>query len=281
MRLIIETDLGHDPDDFFAITYLLAAGVQIDAILVTPGDPDQLAIAQLIRDEASPKTLIGSDVGRTKYSSGSIHHDLLKRYGRSLDGKADHFGDTVMRMAATPETEVFVIGPVSNIGAYLTNGGTPFKRATMQGGFVPYSRYRPEATLDKFEDSSWMPTFNLNGDINGAKAFLVADMPRQMVGKNVCHTIEFNKERFARFDPPKNRAAELFHEAANLYFARHPGKKFHDPTAAVCHLHPEIGMWIEGKTTRMQGGWTTFPGEDQVLVDIDRGALWQHLETMT
>jgi pyrimidine-specific ribonucleoside hydrolase len=281
MKLIVETDLGHDPDDFFAITYLLAAGVQIDAIFVTPGDPDQLAIAQLIRDEASPKTLIGSDIGRTKMSSGSIHHDMLKRYGRSLQGHADHFGDTVMRMAATFETEAFVIGPVSNIGAYLGNGGPSFKRATMQGGFVPYSKYRPEVTLDKFETASWMPTFNLNGDIKGAKAFLSANMPRQMVGKNVCHTIEFTRERFAQFAKPTNRAGELFHEAASLYFARHPAKKFHDPTAAVCHLHPEIGLWIDGKTTRMQGGWTTFPGEDQVLVDIDRERLWHHLSTLT
>lgn len=280
MRLIVETDLGHDPDDFFAITYLLAAGVQIDAILVAPGDPDQLAIAQLIRDEASPKTLIGSNVGRTKHSSGSIHHDLLKRYGRSLDGKGDHFGDTVIRMVATPDTEAFVIGPVSNIGAHLRSGA-PFKRATMQGGFVPYSRYRPEVTLDKFEDASWMPTFNLNGDIKGAKAFLEADMPRQMVGKNVCHTIEFTRERFAQFAAPRNRAGELFHEAANLYFARHPAKKFHDPTAAVCHLHPEVGVWMDGKTTKMKGGWTTFPGEDKVLVDIERDKLWHHLSTLT
>ncbi len=281
MRLIIETDLGHDPDDFFAITYLLAAGVQIDAILVTPGDPDQLAIAQLIRDETSPKTLIGSAIGRTRYSSGSIHHDMLKRYGRSLDGKADYFGDLVMRMATVSEIEAFVIGPVSNIGTYLTNGGVPFKRATMQGGFVPYSMYRPEVTLDKFEDARWMPTFNLNGDVKGAKAFLSADMPRQMVGKNVCHTIEFTKERFSLFAKPMSRAGELFHEAANLYFARHPAKKFHDPTAAVCHLHPEIGMWIDGKTMRMEGGWTTFPGEDQVLVDIDRDRLWHYLSTLT
>lgn len=282
MRLIVETDLGHDPDDFFAITYLLAAGVQIDAILVTPGDPDQLAIAQLIRDQCSPHTWIGATGNRTKLSSGSVHHDMLKRYGKSFYAEADVLGNKVFGMIKTEECEVFVIGPVTHIGAYLNQQwGPPFKRATMQGGFVPYSMYRPEVTLDKFEDSCWMPTFNLNGDIKNAKVFLSANMPRQMVGKNVCHTIEFTKERFAQFAKPTNRAGELFHEAATLYFARHPAKKFHDPTAAVCHLHPEIGMWIDGKTTRMEGGWTTFPGEDQVLVDIERDKLWHHLSTLS
>lgn len=280
MRLIVETDLGHDPDDFFAITYLFAAGVQIDAILVTPGDPDQLAIAQLIRDEASPKTLIGSAVGRTKPSSGSIHYDLLKRYGRSREGQPDDLGDRILAATVTPETEVFVIGPVSHVGRYLASGGT-LKRATMQGGFVPYSMYRPQICLDKFEDQAWIPTFNLNGDVAAAKAFLAAEIPRQMVGKNVCHTIEFTKERFAQFGSPTNRAGELFHEAARLYLDRHPTKKFHDPTAAVCHLHPEIGLWIDGKATRIKGGWTTYPGEDQVLVDIDRNKLWHHLSTLT
>ncbi len=281
MRLIVETDLGHDPDDFFAITYLLAAGVQIDAILVAPGDPDQLAIAQFIRDECSPKTLIGSDIGRTKLSSGSIHHALLKRYGRPLIGNADYFGDLVIRKAQVPESEAFIIGPLRNIGRHLKNGGPSFARATMQGGFAPYSLYRPAITLDKFEGQKWVPTFNLNGDVAGAKAFLSAPMPRRMVGKNICHTVEFDKSRLERFSKPNSRAAELFLEAAALYFESHASKKFHDPTAAVLHLHPEVGLWTDGKTTRVEGGWTTYPGEDQVLVDLDYEAMWSRLENWT
>lgn len=283
MRLIIETDIGHDPDDFFAITYLLAAGVQIDAILVTPGDPDQLAIAGLLRDELTPRTVIGAVPGRTKHSSGSIHHDLLKRYGRSLDGQADCTGEQVFELKSIQpgESQAFVIGPPTHIGRYLKSGRTPFQRVTIQGGFAPYSVYRPSLVLDKFEGKDWMPTFNLNGDVEGAKTLLAAPMERQLVGKNVCHTIEFTSLMFSMFTPPRSRAPELFHEAAKLYFERHPSKKFHDPTAAVCHLHPEIGLWIEGKTTRIKGGWTTYPGEDQVLVDIDRTRLWYHLSTLT
>ncbi len=49
MNLIIETDIGHDPDDLFAICYLAAAGVNIRAICVSPGDPDQIAIARPCR----------------------------------------------------------------------------------------------------------------------------------------------------------------------------------------------------------------------------------------
>lgn len=282
MRLIVETDIGHDPDDFFAICYLVAAGVQIDAILITPGDPDQIAIARLICRELGLSIPIGaSKLDRTKLSSGSIHHGLLKRYGRPLEEKPDGLGHDIVGQVATPDTELFVIGPVSSLGRYLKDHPSAFKRATMQGGFVSYAAYRPTVVLPQFEGKSWMPTFNLNGDSKAAESFLAADLKRQMVGKNVCHTVLFDRTRFASFQPPTSRAAELFHEAATLYFESHDSKKFHDPIAAVCHLHPEVGQWAAGKPVKMDGGWGTLPGDDAVLVDLARDEAWDHLGRMT
>lgn len=279
MNLIIETDLGHDPDDFFAICYLLAIGVNVQAICITPGDPDQIAIARLIVDECGLNIPIGAaKLGRNSFSSGSIHHDLLNRYGYSLSASPWGLGADIIKAARTDDTELFVIGPLSSVGQYFRWGGAPFAAATMQGGFVPYSFYRPTVTLDKFEGKAWMPTFNLGGDGKGAATFLSASMPRRMVGKAICHTVEFDRARFARFAPAKTRAAELFREAATLYFERHAAKKFHDPTAAVCMMHPEVGLWTEGKTTKQEGGYTTRPGEDQILVDLDYEAMWSHLE---
>lgn len=51
MKLIIETDLGHDPDDFFAICYFIDAGIDIQLITISPGDPDQIAIAKFLLKE--------------------------------------------------------------------------------------------------------------------------------------------------------------------------------------------------------------------------------------
>jgi hypothetical protein len=63
----------------------------------------------------------------------------------------------------------------------------------------------------------------------------------------------------------------------DLYLENHPAKKWHDPTAAVCHLHPEIGTWVRGRVTKLGGGWGTVADEagDLILADIDRDALWQ------
>lgn len=278
MKVIIETDLGHDPDDFLAICWLVGAEIDVQAIVITPGDLDQIATARLICKELGLSIPIGAaNPDSKKFSSGSIHHEMLDHYGLSRESKPDDYGYKVIESIWHKDSHLFVIGPLSNVGKYLKHGGKPFVTATMQGGFVPYSLYRPEFILEKFEGREWMPTFNLNGDRKGAQNFFQALMPRQMVGKNVCHTIELTKELFFGFGIPKNRAQELYLEACSRYLKYHDSKKLHDPTAAVCMLHPEIGLWMDGNTVKRESGWTTVLGNDKILVDIDRKRLWDYL----
>jgi len=288
MDLIVETDIGHDPDDFFAISYLIAAGVNIRAILISPGDPDQIAIARLLCDEVGLKIPIGtSKSDRTKLSSGSIHHELLKAYNRPLEAKGDGLGADILEDVVRnyPESELFIIGPVSSIGKYMAkHPEVHFKRATMQGGFLPYHLHLPKVQLPDFDNKGWMPTFNLNGDRPAAQTFLAGNIDeRRMVGKNICHTVIFNQEAWEKGDNQitvKNvPALKLFEMAAYMYLARHESKKFHDPTAAVCMMHPEIGTWFRGNTIKQESGWTTKPNPDgdYVLADINYDHLWEFM----
>ncbi len=282
--MIIETDIGHDPDDFFAISYLIASGVNVRAILISPGDPDQIAIAKFLCEKVGIKIPIGSSkMDRTKLSSGSIHHDLLKKYKYPLEQKSDGLGADIIQdvIKSHPDSELFIIGPVSSVGKYMAaHPETHFKRATMQGGFLPYSLQSPQKPHLDFIGKEWMPTFNLNGDRPAGVTFLSGNIgERRMVGKNVCHTVLFTKEVFENRSLPKNPAFDLFEEAALMYFERHDSKKFHDPTAAACHLHPEIGTWFRGNTIKKESGWTTQAndGGDYVLADIDYQLLWKTL----
>ena len=288
MDLIIETDIGHDPDDLFAICYLAAAGVNIRAILISPGDPDQIAIAKFVCDEIGLNIPIGvSHENRDKLSSGSIHHELLKKYGRPLEAKADGMGVDIITsvLGEYPDCQLFVIGPVTSIGRYLKNNPEAyFDAATMQGGFLPYSVCDANVRHPNFEGKDSMPTFNLNGDRESGVRFIAANIAcRQMVGKNVCHTIMFDREQGKKICPkpgPGCRASSLFKEAADMYLEKHEGKKFHDPTAACLHLHSEIGTWLHGKTVKSGSGWTTVADSkngDKILVDVDRDMLWGHL----
>lgn len=289
INLIIETDCGHDPDDFFTLCYLHEVGVNIRAILVAPGDPDQIAAVRMFCGEVGLNIPVGAaKLGRTqKRSQNNMHTQLLKRYGYCQEAEADDLGTSIIPkvLKEYPDSEGFIIGPCSSIGRYCGSNPDrdhPFEKATMQGGFLSYDQYRPQMfqALPQFEGKTWVPTFNLNADRPGGTSFLSADIPdRRMCGKNVCHSVVFDKNQAALMKPGKTRASELFIEAAAVYLDKHDGKKFHDPVAAVCHLHPEVGTWYRGNTMKMESGWGTVenPTGDHILADLDHHTFWELL----
>jgi pyrimidine-specific ribonucleoside hydrolase len=283
MNLVIETDIGNDPDDLFAIAYLIAAGATVRAVLITPGDPAQVAICRLLLTRAGVTCPIGvAKPNRTGATAHSIHGDLLRKYGCSATADPDGDGTAVLAatLAQYPDCEAFVIGPVASIGRHLREHPATFTRATMQGGFLGYHQHAfPCPKLDKFDGCDWVDTFNLNGDRKGADAFLKAPIAeRRMAGKNVCHTVVFDAAVRARLKP-QSAAAEFFCEAADLLLVRADAKKFHDPTAAACHLHPAIGSWVRGRTVKKERGWGTEldPTGDHILAAVDYDALWTRL----
>jgi len=283
MDMIVETDLGHDPDDFFAICWLVAVGVDIRGITITPGDPDQLAVARLLAKLLDLDIPIGaSKLNRDKPSSGGVHHALLKKYGMPLEAKPDGLGFEIIASVFRfyPDSDLFIIGPASSVGRFLNeNPGHRIERATMQGGFLPYRHYEPQEKLDKFEGKEWVPTFNPNGDRKGFLNFIAANVGlRRFVGKNVCHTMLYDRAVHERLRP-HNRASELFKEGMDIYLSNHAAKKFHDPLAAACHLYPEIGTFVRGTPCKLEQGWSTVLDDkgDRVLADVDRKAFWKHI----
>ena len=286
MNLIVETDIGHDPDDLFALCYLIATGVNIKALLVHPGDPDQIAVAKVVRKFFGLNFPIGSDKeNRTKNSSGRLHHWLCRQYGEDLNSKADGLSmDILLDTQSENGNEFFIMGPATTIGNYLEKSGEPVRRATMQGGFLSYDLCpHPGLKLHKFIGKTSMPTFNLNGDIKAGQKFLSANIKeRRMVGKNLCHKMVFHRDDWlTKYSNGQLHMPELFVRAANYYFytLHNHDKIFHDPTAAVLHLHPEIGEWVRGRTVRMGGEWGTVldPDGDYIASGIIQEKMWDHL----
>jgi pyrimidine-specific ribonucleoside hydrolase len=283
MNLIIETDIGHDPDDFFALCYFVSAGVNIRAVTIAPGDHDQIAIARFLLDELGLKDVpIGVFKLPRNFSPSGVHKKILQKYNKPFQAHYDGYGCDVIKQTVDkyPDCELFMCGPISNVGEYLRSTKTEIKRSTMQGGFVSYSLYRPTVTLDKFEGQNEVSTFNMNGDVKSVFDLLDTKIQRNFVGKNVCHTILYDQDVHKKVmsTKPKNRASELLREGMSMYLAKHNAKKFHDPTAAVCHLHPECGTWIQGSLYRDHGKWgTKLGGSDNFLIDIDRDALWNYI----
>src|SRR5262245_12244697 len=196
--LIVETDLGHDPDDFFTVCYLAAAGVRLRAITVVPGDCDQLAVARMFVRTLGLDIPVGaSKPDSRKCSSGGMHHALLDRLGFPREARHDGPGHEVIAASLDryPGCEFLIIGPCTSTARHLARPDAMVpRRLTMQGGFLGYHLYAPAVRLPEFEGREWMPTFNLNGDRRGAEVLLKSAIPeRRFVGKNVCHTLLYDR----------------------------------------------------------------------------------------
>jgi inosine-uridine nucleoside N-ribohydrolase len=297
--LIIETDLGRDPDDLFAILYLAATQkYDIKAVCITPGDWDQVCLAAFIRAQCGLDFEIGiptKSFQRDKTSSGGVHYALMNKYRwpiLPIPAEAKLGADLIKKHIGV-DTQFFSIGPMTNIKEYLwgRDHQIPMQnRLTVQGGFCPYSIHEPEVTLDKFKDKTSVPTFNFNGDRPGAQLVVDTFEYANFIGKNVCHTVEFDSSRApkkgdrtetleVKSGPQPHRARWLFEDAAELYFKKHKSKKFHDPTAAVAMVHSKVATWKALSPVKQDAGWTSERkyNKQSVAVDIDYDQLWKHI----
>lgn len=278
-NLIIETDLGHDPDDFLTICHAITAGHKIVALSLVPGCPEQVALASFLRWRTGQDFTIGVAKSDGKPEHLGVHATLM-RQEQAAATRAYHDGSSadVLRNALRlfPDAEVLVIGPPVGLGKVIRDFW--IDKVTCQGGFLPYSQFVPGVSLDKFTGRQWMPTFNFNGARDAIASILAAPIGRrQFVGKNVCHTIELNATTSAGFSPPRDEASRLYRLCVELYLQKHESKKLHDPTALVCHFHPEVGVWFDGRPVRCGNTWSTEIGTDRVLADVNRQLLWHHL----
>jgi len=289
--VIVETDLGCDPDDLFALLYLHSAGVNIRMITITPGDPDQIAVGKFLTSELGLDIPVcASRPKRHKLSTTAFHAQLLEHFGYQTRVRADAFGsDAICEVFSQhPDCQVFICGPPSAVGGFLKRQPEQtIQRAVIQGGFIGYDVHAlPCRRLSKFEGKNAMPTFNLNGAPDGARRLLEAPIrERSFVPKDVCHTISYTQHVHEQVcaTTPRNRAGKVFRDAMDIYRSRKSRsgrpKKLHDPAAAVALLHPEVFTWVRAKLYKRSGEWGAVldPEGDMLAVDIDRDRFWEHI----
>lgn len=284
MNIVVETDLGRDPDDFLAITWLLAVGYNIKAIVITPGHKDQIAVAKFICHRLGLDIPIGaSNPDKTKSSSGGSHYKILEKYKYPKIEEPDGLGREILNNVYTDDLELITIGPPTNTSDFLIANDKTFSRMTMQGGFLPYSLnpfpLEAENILEKFVGKNSVPTFNFNGDAISTLTILERNCKeRRIVGKNVCHTVVCTKTQINNFKP-HNEPSKLFLEFLEIHLNKKEGKAMHDPIAIACHHDPSIGKWVKGKPTQYKREWGTELDEDgdYILADLDRKAFWEKM----
>lgn len=157
-KYIIESDLGHDPDDLFCICHLAEMGLPIAAIGLVPGSPEQIALACGLRKYLG----LDYEIGRSKDAKNERLgvHDLLSQSHGWESGQADGTNAEVFARAlkADPESEILIIGPAPGLGAVAKQCRG---RMVFQGGFLPYRLYRPSVSVAKLEGMDGRPLISM------------------------------------------------------------------------------------------------------------------------
>lgn len=229
--MLILTDLGHDPDDCIAISYLIEHGVIIESIILSPGFDQQVEIAYgLIRSYGIDTEVFRcQDKQSNKYSPGN-HSILMGQSGKvsTIDG-----------MSFTSD-QALVIGPAKNLGGKLS-----CREMYFQGGYSPNSI----SPLEKFSGQTEVQSYNPSGGKTDFNLLLESQdiQYKRYVGKNVCHG--YTREQLKWH--PKNQLVRKFYDKLSK------DKAMHDVLAAKCLLDPSIGIWEQAKPKWVGAKMTT------------------------
>lgn len=272
-----------DPDD--ALTLCLVAGhpgAALRAVTVTPGSRQQVGLVRkILRRLGRDEVPVGARLPETDKRHVSAFHD---RWLGDLPAEdPDGLGHEVLARALTdfPAATLLTGAALQNPRLLLENHPeVSVARWVGQGGFAGDSVVPPEHRLEKFEGRETCPTYNFNGDPEGARRMLEDPRveARQLVSKNVCHGVVYDADLHARLAPERHRhpGLDLLVEGMETYLERGGGKKFHDPLAACVALRPEVVESREVHLYRVKGEWGSVlqPGSGTwISVAVDHDAF--------
>jgi pyrimidine-specific ribonucleoside hydrolase len=266
-----------DPDDYFTLLLLIGhTAVNLKAVTVTPGAPDQVGLVKKVLDKFDLNIPIGAfNIEHPKKCVSRWYYNVLgdiEPYTKVLSG-AD-----VIASNCDKNTTIITGGPLKNLGAAVKR--YPHLRAARlvaQGGFAGEGVVPSHLQLEKFKGMKTCPTYNLNGDPKAGLAVLAfegIDIKR-FVSKNVCHGVYYDKklhEKLYSMNPPRH--LRLMYMGMDKYLKKHPdGKKFHDPLAACAAINEDIIEWREVEIYREKGKWGSklSPGSNTFIsIDYDK-----------
>lgn len=223
MDVIWDMETG-DPDDF--ITLLLLLGhprVNLIAVTVTPGTPDQVGVVRAALswfgrsipvgaydlDHRTPSGEAG--VGRHGRRGLCVSSWHYKAYGDMAPSRDAVPGPELLHAMCGPDTTLVTGGPLKNLGGALRRPGFRLGRLVVQGGFAGEGVVPCERQLKKFRGLVTCPTYNLNGDPKSALAAIAspAITTKRFVSKNVCHGVLYDAAMHRRVGAFKDRSRSL------------------------------------------------------------------------
>lgn len=247
MTFLLHTDIGHDPDDIIALSYLISRGDYVPSIVfINPGFTQQALIVDSIYKQFGLNR-------PTIYAS----HKPLKQYqgSKALNEILSLGSDSSIELSPCNAIEcatALVIGPPKGLWIKCN-------KMVFQGGYSANS-INP---LEKFIGKKSVPSFNPNGA--RIDFLLLRDKAeiniRYYVGKNVCHGYKKSD-----VDP---KMSYSFPSAIKRYYdSLSKEKAMHDLLAAKMMIYPENGIWEQAEPYFGTGGMYTKPTDRKIYTLI-------------
>jgi pyrimidine-specific ribonucleoside hydrolase len=281
MKVIWDMETS-DPDDFLTLLLLLGhPGIQLLAVTVTPGTPEQIGVVRYALNQFGRDIPVGAfHIQHGKKCVSDWHYHAYGPIPPSLEAEE---GPELLLRLCDDQTTLITGGPLQNLGHCLQlvqeRNLRDFRlgRLVAQGGFAGAGVVPEERQLDKFKGRTTCPTFNLNGAPQAALTVLASFsvIKRVFVSKNVCHRVSYDRRLHAAFQETKDTCLShaLIWQGMDQYLQSHPGGKLlHDPLAACCAIDEQIGTWAEVELYRERGEWGARVSPDShtwIITDYD------------
>ncbi|HLO87126.1 MAG TPA: nucleoside hydrolase [Nostocaceae cyanobacterium] len=252
-----------DPDDMFTLCFLGShPEINLRAVTTTPGSKAQVGIIRYLLNQLNLNHIpVGArNPDTTKQVVSKFHYQFL---GEIPPAEPDDIAHHILANTINSYSDVVLLtgAPLQNLRLLLNNyPSIIIKRWVGQGGFAGDNVVPPEYRLPKFTGRETCPTFNFNGDIKGALTALTSEqiLTRDIISKNVCHSVIYNQEFHERMQPFSEESAglNLIYQGMELYLNHRPeGKMFHDPLAACIAINCNIAQFAEVEIYRASGEW--------------------------
>ena len=286
--MIFESDIGHDPDDFWTLCWFIENNIKIHGITIHPGYKDQVAFVKFVLKECGLDIPVGT-LGKESEKPGiqGQHGTFLHKYHYPMREEADC--NSVDLIKQFKDEDLFIIGPFTNVAKYIdTYPEGTFNKVFVQGGYISYEEMEKNGIIADIKKEHFVgypkqPSTNVCGASKYVEPLKARSNDISFITKSLCHTVRINRDIFTQYfdEKPKNRGGELLREALDMYLGYgKQDKAMHDVVAAHFLIRPQYYKFLKG-AMYCSGGkcWfdTSTDGKNNVAVAMDREQYWNDL----
>jgi inosine-uridine nucleoside N-ribohydrolase len=248
-KIILDTDIGYDPDDLFALLFLVGlAGDRLD-LIVTANEVDgkRAQFAQMIINELSlpyVHVVQGSSLGLDKFTVDNLLSD--NRFSNVQNNYLELIKETIDREG----TVTYIgIGGFTNLAHFIEKYPNEAKRMDIfvMGGAVNYER-----------NEGWTE-YNIRIDPLSARKIVESGLNIKYIMAQTTHNplyiVDENHSLYEQLKLSEKPGHQLLYEHCKLWFEkRGHGTSMHDPLTVSCALGYDFVQFNSSKVSLSEEG---------------------------